>query len=56
MKIAVTAQGGELTSELDPRFGRAAWFVIVDTDTGELPPTVSAGWETLEQNGEDHHG
>ena len=35
MKIAVTAQGGELTSELDPRFGRAKWFVIVDTETGE---------------------
>jgi predicted Fe-Mo cluster-binding NifX family protein len=35
MKIAVTAQGGSLTSELDPRFGRAGWFVIVDTETGE---------------------
>ncbi len=35
MKIAVTAQGGELTSELDPRFGRTKWFVIVDTETGE---------------------
>jgi len=35
MKVAVTAQGGELTSELDPRFGRAKWFVIFDTDTGE---------------------
>ena len=35
MKIAVTAQGGELTSELDPRFGRAQWFVIVDTESGE---------------------
>ena len=35
MKIAVTAQGGELTSELDPRFGRAKWFVIIDTETGE---------------------
>jgi len=35
MRIAVTAQGGELSSELDPRFGRARWFVIVDTETGE---------------------
>ena len=33
MKVAVTAQGGELSSELDPRFGRAKWFVVVDTDT-----------------------
>ncbi len=35
MKVAVTAQAGELTSDLDPRFGRAKWFVIVDTETGE---------------------
>ena len=33
MKVAITAQGGELSSELDPRFGRARWFVIVDTET-----------------------
>ena len=33
MRVAVTAQGGELTSELDPRFGRAGWFVVVDTET-----------------------
>ena len=35
MRIAVTAQGGTMQSELDPRFGRAKWFVIVDTETGE---------------------
>jgi predicted Fe-Mo cluster-binding NifX family protein len=35
MKIAVTAQGCELESELDPRFGRASCFIVVDTDSGE---------------------
>jgi predicted Fe-Mo cluster-binding NifX family protein len=35
MKLAVTAQGGSMQSELDPRFGRARWFLIIDTDTGE---------------------
>jgi predicted Fe-Mo cluster-binding NifX family protein len=35
MKVAVTSQGATLSSELDPRFGRAKWFLIVDTDTGE---------------------
>ena len=35
MKIAVTAQGPELTSDVDTRFGRARWIVVVDTDTGE---------------------
>ena len=33
MKIAVTSIGESLNSEVDPRFGRAAFFVIVDTDT-----------------------
>lgn len=31
MKIAVTAKGTNLASEVDPRFGRAAYILIVDT-------------------------
>ncbi len=34
MKIAVTARGPEMTSDVDPRFGRARYFVIIDTETG----------------------
>ncbi len=33
MKIAITAKGSELASEVDPRFGRAAYIVFVDTET-----------------------
>ena len=33
MKIAVTAQGTDLDSLVDPRFGRAAYILIVDTET-----------------------
>ena len=36
MKIAVTSQGGETSSQVDARFGRAQCFVVVDTETGEL--------------------
>ena len=36
MKIAVTAQGGSLDAIVDQRFGRAAYFVVVDPDTMEL--------------------
>ena len=35
MKIAITTTTGNLDSPFDPRFGRAANFVIVDTDTDE---------------------
>ena len=30
MKIAVTSQGKDLDSQIDPRFGRAAYILIVD--------------------------
>ena len=36
MKVAVTAQGRELSSPVDPRFGRAQCFIVVDTETGEF--------------------
>jgi predicted Fe-Mo cluster-binding NifX family protein len=33
VKIALTATGKDLDCDLDPRFGRAARFIIVDTDS-----------------------
>jgi predicted Fe-Mo cluster-binding NifX family protein len=33
MKIAVTSTGKDLDSPMDPRFGRAAYILIVDADT-----------------------
>jgi predicted Fe-Mo cluster-binding NifX family protein len=33
MKIAVTSSGQTLDSPVDPRFGRAAYFLIVDTES-----------------------
>jgi predicted Fe-Mo cluster-binding NifX family protein len=35
MKIVITAQGKELSSEIDLRFGRAKWLIVVDTETGD---------------------
>jgi len=34
MKIAITAQGEQLQSPVDPRFGRSKCFVVIDTETG----------------------
>ena len=36
MKIAITAQGGSLDANVDPRFGRAGYFVVVNPDTMEF--------------------
>ncbi len=33
MKIAVTSKGQSLSSDTDPRFGRAPFIIIVDTET-----------------------
>lgn len=36
MKLAVTAQESRLDSLLDPRFGRAKFFIVVDTGAGSF--------------------
>ncbi len=36
MKIAVTSKGTDLDSQVDPRFGRAAYILVVDTETLEF--------------------
>ncbi|MDZ4184013.1 MAG: NifB/NifX family molybdenum-iron cluster-binding protein [Desulfuromonadales bacterium] len=33
MKMAITATGKDLTSQVDPRFGRAKYFIVMDTET-----------------------
>ncbi|MBW2599670.1 MAG: NifB/NifX family molybdenum-iron cluster-binding protein [Deltaproteobacteria bacterium] len=34
MKIAITSYGEDLSSKADKSFGRAKWFILVDTETG----------------------
>ena len=47
MKVAVTAQGVSLDDAVDSRFGRAAYFIVVDTETMQFEcvenSAVSAG-------------
>jgi predicted Fe-Mo cluster-binding NifX family protein len=47
MKVAVTSTGADLDAQMDPRFGRAQYLLIVDTDSLEFEaienPNVAAG-------------
>lgn len=36
MKIAVTSKGPSPEANLDPRFGRAAYILIMDTESGSI--------------------
>jgi len=40
MKIAITAVGTDLDSNIDERFGRARYFVVVDTDTDTVTDVI----------------
>jgi len=47
MRIAVTSTGPDLDAEIDPRFGRAQYLLLVDTDSLEFEavqnPNIAAG-------------
>jgi predicted Fe-Mo cluster-binding NifX family protein len=40
MKIVITSEGGELSSAVDPRFGRCRKFVFYDTDARKVVEVV----------------
>jgi len=42
MKIAITSTGKDLTSDMDPRFGRAPYIIVVDLDTMEFEAVDNA--------------
>jgi predicted Fe-Mo cluster-binding NifX family protein len=48
MKIAITALSPDLEAEVDPRFGRAACFIIVEEDY--------QGWEAFDNPARDATG
>ena len=47
MKLCITAAGNDLSAATDAAFGRAPWFMLIDTETGAAEavanPSVNAG-------------
>ena len=42
MKIAISAAGRTLDAEVDPRFGRCQYFIIIDTETMQFEAVENA--------------
>ena len=51
MKTAITSTGETPDSKLDQRFGRCAWFIIYDRETGATEAVANPGREALEGAG-----
>ncbi|MFC2000943.1 NifB/NifX family molybdenum-iron cluster-binding protein [Chloroflexota bacterium] len=43
MKIAISATGPTLDADVDPRFGRCQYFIIIDPDTMEFEAVNNSG-------------
>jgi len=43
MKIAVSANSPDLNADVDPRFGRCQYFIIVDPDTLDFEVITNSG-------------
>jgi len=43
MRICVTSKGKSLDSVVDPSFGRCAYFVVVDSESGSVESLVNEG-------------
>jgi len=45
MKAAISSTGPELQSKVDPRFGRCAYLIFYDTDTGDWEAVPNANMD-----------
>jgi len=43
MKVAISATGKDLNSQIDPRFGRCQYFIFVDPETMEFEAAENQG-------------
>ena len=47
MKICITSEDQDLDSEVDPRFGRCAYFIIINPDTMEFEAIENSNAHTM---------
>jgi predicted Fe-Mo cluster-binding NifX family protein len=47
MKICITSKGENLDSQVDPRFGRCAYFILIDPDSLAFEAIENSNAETM---------
>ena len=47
MKICITSKGKNLESQVDPRFGRCAYFIVIDPDSMEFETMENSNAQTM---------
>jgi predicted Fe-Mo cluster-binding NifX family protein len=47
VKIAITSQGDNLEASVDPRFGRCAYFIIIDPETEEFEAVLNSSADAM---------
>jgi predicted Fe-Mo cluster-binding NifX family protein len=47
VKIAITSQGDNLEAQVDPRFGRCAYFIILDPETEEMEAVLNSAVDAM---------
>lgn len=47
MKICITSKGNNLKSQVDPRFGRCAYFILIDPDSMEFEAMENSNAQTM---------
>ena len=51
MRVAVSSTGPDLDAQLDPRFGRAHYFLIIDTKTSQMEVVENPNREVVQGAG-----
>jgi len=51
MKIAITSSGPDLNAQIDPRFGRCPYFLIIDSKTKKFEAIKNSGVQAFQGAG-----
>jgi hypothetical protein len=42
MKVAISSSGNDQSAQVEPRFGRCQYFIVIDTESGDIKSEANA--------------